>query len=157
MQYTDQEIREHISQNWHHWNHHGRWNDAPTAIRYYQKNKEDYALNLEVDITARLRHADPLEKRDAGQHQARGAVVYQDTEFQNDVRRVKQCYADLIQEYPDLKDTEVIINYVAKETKLKPVWRGQCPSPSQPFQASHTPVRKGILMTQSEQGGRLAA
>ena len=118
--YTDQEIREHISQNWHHWNHHGRWNDAPTAIRYYQKNKEDYALNLEVDIAARLRHVDPIEKRDAGQHQARGPAVYVDAELPNDVRRVKECYANLIVEFPDLKDTEIIINYVAKETKLNP-------------------------------------
>ena len=52
--YTDQDIREHISQNWHHWNHHGRWNDAPTAIRWYQERKNDYTLNLQTDIIPRI-------------------------------------------------------------------------------------------------------
>ena len=54
VMYTDQEIREHISQNWNHWNHHGRWNDAPTAIRWYQERKDDYTLNLETDIIPRI-------------------------------------------------------------------------------------------------------
>ena len=54
MQYTDREIREHISQNWHHWNHHGRWHDTPTAIRWYQERKDDYTLNLQTDIIPRI-------------------------------------------------------------------------------------------------------